>query len=50
MQRSLDKYVTYVLGVFSWLVIMFTFPFSLFFCLRVVREYERVVSCGCAFE
>lgn len=27
----------------SWLLIVLTFPVSLFFCLKVIKEYERVV-------
>ena len=29
--------------VLSWVLILVLFPFSLFFCLQVTREYERVV-------
>ncbi|CAG7643259.1 unnamed protein product [Allacma fusca] len=27
----------------SWLIVVLTFPFSLFFCFKVVQEYERAV-------
>lgn len=31
------------LTAFSVLIVLFTLPFSLFFCIKVVQEYERVV-------
>lgn len=27
----------------SWVLVVITFPFSLFFCFKVVQEYERAV-------
>ncbi|XP_067941176.1 band 7 protein AGAP004871-like [Watersipora subatra] len=32
-----------VLKILSWILIILTFPFSLFICIRVVLEYERAV-------
>ncbi|GMT34676.1 hypothetical protein PFISCL1PPCAC_25973, partial [Pristionchus fissidentatus] len=29
--------------LFSWSLLLLTLPFSLFFCVRVVTEYKRVV-------
>jgi erythrocyte band 7 integral membrane protein len=46
MRTRLDRLVTYILGVCSWLFIIAGFPFSMLFCLRVVKEYERVVRLG----
>jgi hypothetical protein len=42
---KLDRMVTVILGVLSWFLIIAGFPFSMLMCLRIVREYERVVSC-----
>ncbi|KRX65121.1 Mechanosensory protein 2 [Trichinella sp. T9] len=33
----------WLLIVFSWFILALTLPFSLFFCLTVVKEYERAV-------
>uniref|UniRef100_A0A915HJC5 Uncharacterized protein n=1 Tax=Romanomermis culicivorax TaxID=13658 RepID=A0A915HJC5_ROMCU len=33
---------TILIGL-SWIVVVLTFPFSMCFCLKVVKEYERVV-------
>ena len=33
----------WILTALSWLLVIFTFPLSLLFCLKVVQEYERVV-------
>ncbi|KRZ36015.1 Mechanosensory protein 2, partial [Trichinella pseudospiralis] len=33
----------WILIVFSWFILALTLPFSLFFCLTVVKEYERAV-------
>jgi erythrocyte band 7 integral membrane protein len=33
----------YVLVVISWIIIALTFPFSMCLCLKVIKEYERVV-------
>uniref|UniRef100_A0A914UP66 Band 7 domain-containing protein n=1 Tax=Plectus sambesii TaxID=2011161 RepID=A0A914UP66_9BILA len=33
----------YVLIVISWILIVLTFPFSMCVCLKVIKEYERVV-------
>lgn len=33
----------YVLIIISWIVIIFTMPFSLCLCFKVVQEYERAV-------
>ncbi|KFD54853.1 hypothetical protein M514_04287, partial [Trichuris suis] len=33
----------WILIVLSWFLLIATFPFSLFFCLTVVKEYERAV-------
>ncbi|KAI6191916.1 hypothetical protein M3Y97_00279700 [Aphelenchoides bicaudatus] len=32
-----------ILTLFSYLVIFFTLPFSAFFCIKIVQEYERAV-------
>ena len=34
---------TYILTALAWLLVILTFPISLFFCLNVVQEYEKVV-------
>jgi erythrocyte band 7 integral membrane protein len=34
---------SYFLFFLSWIIIIFTFPFSLCLCLKVVTEYERAV-------
>lgn len=36
-------FCAYILMIFSFLIIVFTFPFSLCFCIKVVQEYERAV-------
>ncbi|KRY72066.1 Protein unc-1 [Trichinella pseudospiralis] len=33
----------YILTGLSWFIVAITFPFSMCFCLKVVKEYERVV-------
>jgi len=33
----------FILTGLAWLLVVFTFLFSLFFCLNVVQEYERIV-------
>ncbi|XP_062514911.1 stomatin-like [Corticium candelabrum] len=33
----------YVCMLFSLLIVLLTFPFSLFFCIKIVTEYERAV-------
>lgn len=33
-----------VLLFLSYLLVLFTFPLSLMFCFKVVKEYERAVS------
>jgi erythrocyte band 7 integral membrane protein len=33
----------YILIGISWIIIVLTFPFSMCFCLKVIKEYERVV-------
>ncbi|VDN87460.1 unnamed protein product [Brugia pahangi] len=33
----------YALLVLSWILIIITFPFSMCVCLKVIKEYERVV-------
>jgi regulator of protease activity HflC (stomatin/prohibitin superfamily) len=33
----------YALMVLSWILIICTFPFSMCVCLKVIKEYERVV-------
>ena len=33
----------WILTALSWLIVVFTFPFSICFCLKVVQEYERAV-------
>ncbi|VDM44844.1 unnamed protein product [Toxocara canis] len=33
----------YALVVLSWILIILTFPFSMCVCLKVIKEYERVV-------
>ncbi len=33
----------YILQGISWIIIVLTFPFSMCFCLKVIKEYERVV-------
>jgi len=33
----------WILVAFSWLIVAFTFPLSICFCLKVVQEYERAV-------
>lgn len=33
----------WVLTIFSWILVMLTFPMSLCICLKVVQEYERAV-------
>ena len=32
-----------VITLMSWVLVVVTFPFSLFFCFKVVQEYERAV-------
>ncbi|XP_046844365.1 band 7 protein AGAP004871-like isoform X2 [Xenia sp. Carnegie-2017] len=32
-----------ILTILSYILVIITFPFSLFFCIRIVQEYERVV-------
>ncbi|KRX97217.1 Protein unc-1, partial [Trichinella pseudospiralis] len=33
----------YILTGLSWFIVAITFPFSMCFCLKVVKEYERVL-------
>lgn len=33
----------WMLTIFSWILVMLTFPYSLCVCLKVVQEYERAV-------
>nr|XP_054770185.1 band 7 protein AGAP004871-like [Lytechinus pictus] len=33
----------FALTILSWLIVICTFPFSLFVCIKVVQEYERAV-------
>ena len=47
---KLDRMVTVILGVLSWFLIIAGFPFSMLMCLRIVKEYERVVSVGCGIH
>ena len=32
-----------ILQIFSWILVICTFPLSLFVCLKMVQEYERAV-------
>lgn len=32
-----------ILQICSWIIIVVTFPVSMCFCLKVIKEYERVV-------
>jgi len=34
---------TWILTILSLIIVAVTFPFSLFFCLKIVQEYERAV-------
>merc|ERR1719458_1331468 len=33
----------WLLTAMSWIIVLVTLPFSLFFCFKVVQEYERAV-------
>ena len=35
--------ISTLIFIFSAILIVFTFPFSLFFCIKIVQEYERAV-------
>ncbi|KAI2798192.1 hypothetical protein RDWZM_001931 [Blomia tropicalis] len=35
--------IAHLFIVFSYLIVVFTFPFSLLFCIKVTQEYERAV-------
>nr|CAD2169428.1 unnamed protein product [Meloidogyne enterolobii] len=41
--ESLGTFFGYALVVLSWFLIIITFPFSMCVCLKVIKEYERVV-------
>lgn len=41
--EAAGSFFGYILTGISWLIIVFTFPFSMCFCLKVIKEYERVV-------
>lgn len=41
--ESIGGCMSYVLVVAAWLVFVCTLPFSLYFCLKVIKEYERAV-------
>ena len=32
-----------IITVISWILVLLTFPLSMCFCLKVIKEYERVV-------
>ncbi|BHF70686.1 hypothetical protein SprV_0301373900 [Sparganum proliferum] len=42
ISRSTD-WMTSILTVLSYVIVVLTFPFSMFFCLKTVAEYERAV-------
>ncbi len=42
-QSTADYIIGTILAIFSWLLIILTFPLSLCFCLKVINEYERAV-------
>uniref|UniRef100_A0A914H3C5 Uncharacterized protein n=1 Tax=Globodera rostochiensis TaxID=31243 RepID=A0A914H3C5_GLORO len=43
IQASLLNFNYYVIILLAWLLFLFTFPFSLFFCVKIVHEYKRMV-------
>lgn len=40
---QVGSFVSASLLVLSWIIMLLSFPFSLMFCLKVVKEYERAV-------
>ncbi len=41
--ETVGTWFGYVVTILSWLIIIVTFPFSMCFCLKVIKEYERIV-------
>ncbi|VDP15631.1 unnamed protein product [Soboliphyme baturini] len=41
--ESITGCMAWILWATSWLIVLITLPFSLFFCVKVIREYERAV-------
>lgn len=41
--ETIGLWFGFILTVLSWIIIFLTFPLSMCFCLKVIKEYERVV-------
>jgi len=38
-----SRVVEFVVTALSWLLLILTFPVTIFFCFKVVQQYERAV-------
>ena len=43
--ETIGLWFGFILTVLSWVFIILTFPLSMCFCLKVIKEYERVSAC-----
>jgi len=41
--ETIGLWFGFILTILSWIIIILAFPLSMFFCLKVIKEYERVV-------
>ena len=41
--EMVGMYFGFILQILSWVIIILTFPLSMCFCLKVIKEYERIV-------
>ena len=39
------KFFILLLTILSWIIVIFTFPLSLCFCVKVIQEYEKAAIC-----